>query len=29
MNLSVFLGFRRYLKGNQSVKWERAKRGSN
>lgn len=28
MNLSVFLGFRRYLKGNQSVKWERAKRGS-
>lgn len=27
MNLSVFLGFRRYLKGNQSVKWERAKRG--
>jgi cellulose synthase/poly-beta-1,6-N-acetylglucosamine synthase-like glycosyltransferase len=28
MNLSVFLGFRRYLKGNQSVNWERAKRGS-
>ena len=28
MNLSVFLGFRRYLKGNQSVKWERAKRGA-
>lgn len=28
MNLSVFLGFNRYLKGNQSVKWERAKRGS-
>lgn len=27
MNLSVFLGFRRFLKGNQSVKWERAKRG--
>lgn len=27
MNLSVFLGFRRYLKGNQSVNWERAKRG--
>lgn len=27
MNLSIFLGFRRYLKGNQSVKWERAKRG--
>ena len=27
MNLSVFLGFRRYIKGNQSVKWERAKRG--
>lgn len=27
MNLSVFLGFNRYLKGNQSVKWERAKRG--
>ncbi|MDA3928778.1 MAG: glycosyltransferase family 2 protein [Prolixibacteraceae bacterium] len=27
MNLSVYLGFRRYLKGNQSVKWERAKRG--
>ncbi|MCG6186904.1 glycosyltransferase family 2 protein [Maribellus maritimus] len=27
MNLSVFMGFRRYLKGNQSVKWERAKRG--
>lgn len=29
MNLSVFLGFRRYLKGNQPVNWERAKRGSN
>ena len=27
MNLSVFLGFGRYLKGNQSVKWERAQRG--
>ncbi|QGY45689.1 glycosyltransferase [Maribellus comscasis] len=27
MNLSVFLGFKRYIKGNQSVKWERAKRG--
>ncbi|MEM9363047.1 MAG: glycosyltransferase [Bacteroidota bacterium] len=27
MNLSVFLGFGRYLKGNQSVNWERAKRG--
>ena len=26
MNLSVFLGFFRYLKGKQSVKWERAKR---
>lgn len=26
MNLSVFLGLRRYLKGNQSVNWERAKR---
>ena len=26
MNLSVFLGFRRYLKGKQSVNWERAKR---
>ena len=26
MNLSVYLGFRRYMKGNQSVKWERAKR---
>ena len=28
MNLSVFLGFRRYVKGNQSVNWERAKRGN-
>ncbi|MEM1336756.1 MAG: glycosyltransferase family 2 protein [Bacteroidota bacterium] len=27
MNLSVFLGFARYIRGNQSVKWERAKRG--
>jgi cellulose synthase/poly-beta-1,6-N-acetylglucosamine synthase-like glycosyltransferase len=27
MNLSVFLGLRRYLKGSQSVNWERAKRG--
>jgi cellulose synthase/poly-beta-1,6-N-acetylglucosamine synthase-like glycosyltransferase len=27
MNLSVFLGLRRYLKGNQSVKWQRAQRG--
>lgn len=27
MNLSVFLGFSRYIKGQQSVKWERAKRG--
>ncbi len=27
MNLSVFLGFFRYLKKNQSVNWERAKRG--
>lgn len=27
MNLSVFLGLARYLKGGQSVKWERAKRG--
>lgn len=26
MNLSVYLGFARYMKGNQSVKWERAKR---
>lgn len=26
MNLSVFLGFGRYLKGNQTVNWERAKR---
>lgn len=28
MNLSVFMGLNRYLRGNQSVKWERAKRGS-
>ncbi len=27
MNLSVFLGFKRYLKGSQSVNWQRAKRG--
>jgi len=27
MNLSVFLGFKRYVKGSQSVNWERAKRG--
>ena len=27
MNLSVFLGFRRYIKKAQSVNWERAKRG--
>lgn len=27
MNLSVFLGFKRYLKRTQSVNWERAKRG--
>jgi len=27
MNLSVYMGLNRYLKGNQSVKWERAKRG--
>ncbi len=26
MNLSVYLGFARYIKGNQSVKWERAQR---
>jgi cellulose synthase/poly-beta-1,6-N-acetylglucosamine synthase-like glycosyltransferase len=26
MNLSVYLGFIRYIKGNQSVKWERARR---
>jgi cellulose synthase/poly-beta-1,6-N-acetylglucosamine synthase-like glycosyltransferase len=28
MNLSVFLGLRRFLKGSQSVNWERAKRGN-
>ncbi|MFK5856526.1 MAG: glycosyltransferase family 2 protein [Bacteroidota bacterium] len=28
MNYAVFLGFRRYLSGQQSVNWERAKRGS-
>lgn len=28
MNLSVFLGFRRYMKKSQSVNWERAKRGA-
>ncbi len=28
MNLSVYLGFGRYIKGNQSVKWERAQRGA-
>lgn len=27
MNLSMFLGFGRYIKGKQSVNWERAKRG--
>lgn len=27
MNLSVYLGFARFLKGKQSVHWERAKRG--
>jgi cellulose synthase/poly-beta-1,6-N-acetylglucosamine synthase-like glycosyltransferase len=27
MNLSVFLGLKRYLKGTQSVNWERAQRG--
>lgn len=27
MNLSVFLGLKRYLKGSQSVNWERAQRG--
>lgn len=27
MNLSVFLGLKRYLKGTQSVNWDRAKRG--
>jgi len=28
MNLSVYLGLKRYLKGSQSVNWERAKRGN-
>lgn len=28
MNLSVFLGFKRYMKGSQSVNWQRAKRGA-
>jgi cellulose synthase/poly-beta-1,6-N-acetylglucosamine synthase-like glycosyltransferase len=28
MNLSVILGFKRYIKGSQSVNWERAKRGN-
>ncbi len=28
MNLSVYLGFHRYLKGKQSVNWERAKRAT-
>lgn len=28
MNLSVFLGFGRYIKKEQSVNWERAKRGN-
>lgn len=28
MNLSVFLGLKRYMKGSQSVNWERAKRGN-
>ena len=27
MNLSLFLGFKRYIKGAQTVNWERAKRG--
>lgn len=27
MNLSVFLGLKRYLRGSQTVNWERAKRG--
>jgi hypothetical protein len=27
MNLSVFLGFNRFIKGSQSVNWERARRG--
>jgi len=28
MNLAVYLGFKRYLKGKQSVNWERAKRST-
>jgi len=28
MNYSVYLGLKRYLKGGQTVKWERAKRGN-
>lgn len=28
MNYAVYLGFGRYMKGQQSVNWERAKRGS-
>ncbi|MBL7966760.1 MAG: glycosyltransferase family 2 protein [Prolixibacteraceae bacterium] len=28
MNLSVFLGLKRYLKGSQTVNWERAQRGN-
>ena len=28
MNLSVILGFVRYLKNSQSVNWERAKRAA-
>ncbi len=28
MNLAVFLGIKRYLKGSQTVNWERAKRGT-
>lgn len=28
MNVAVLLGMKRYLKGSQSVNWERAKRGS-
>lgn len=28
MNLSVFLGFKRYMKGSQSVNWERAVRAT-
>ena len=27
MNLSVYLGVMRFIKGKQTVKWERAKRG--